>query len=75
MIAAFLKKQQKLWGWELKIPLILPIITFPCWISIPVTTLTEEPICKTDLWAPFVLATRCPSKEHYSKQPCTTRKK
>lgn len=59
MIAAFLKNQQKLWGWELKIPLIFPIITLPCWLSIPVTTLKN--CCKTDLCTPFVLAKRCPS--------------
>lgn len=59
IMIAFLKKQQKLWGWELRIPLIFPIITLPCWVSIAVTTLKNW--CKTDLWTPFVLATRCPS--------------
>lgn len=43
VIAAFLKKQHKLWGQEVKIPLILLIIPpLSCWLSTLVISLAEE---------------------------------
>lgn len=43
VIAAFLKKWQKLWGQEVKIPLILLIIhSLSCWLSTPVISLAKQ---------------------------------
>lgn len=43
VVAAFLQNQQKLWGQEVKIPLILLIIPpLSCWLSTLVISLAEE---------------------------------